>query len=245
LAFQDIILLVNGFYQFINVLLLIFNKVCKKRSQIIIIITRATLIIGSSVFGVSLECTFFFLLSIAMRHLWPTLGEEKAFIEGDVGNILVGGGVGGAFVGVPFPPHVCVATLLLVVVSFLLHLLLPFLVIVPITITYIWTFSDKMIGFTTPVAKPLGTGFVVVPLPLLENLLEALNDKSHLLVVELGGVDWKSTCWCRLFLLLFCCFERNGLHLGCGGGALLQVDNMFGVFDHKFKAHKLANYLLG
>jgi hypothetical protein len=26
---------------------------------------------------------------------------------------------------------------------------------------------------------------------------------------------------------------------------LLQVDNVFGVFDHKFKAHKLANYLLG
>jgi hypothetical protein len=26
---------------------------------------------------------------------------------------------------------------------------------------------------------------------------------------------------------------------------LLQVDNVFGVFDHKFKAHKLVNYLLG
>jgi hypothetical protein len=26
---------------------------------------------------------------------------------------------------------------------------------------------------------------------------------------------------------------------------LLQVDNMFGAFDHKFKAHKLANYFLG
>jgi hypothetical protein len=34
------------------------------------------------------------------------------------------------------------------------------------------------------------------------------------------------------------------LHLGCGGGALLQVDNVFGVFDHKFKAHKLANHFL-
>jgi hypothetical protein len=27
--------------------------------------------------------------------------------------------------------------------------------------------------------------------------------------------------------------------------ALLKVDNVFGVFDHKFKAHKLANNLLG
>jgi hypothetical protein len=78
---------------------------------------------------------------------------------------------------------------------------------------------------------------------LLEDLAKALNDESHLLVVELGGVDWKPT-WCRLLLLLFRCFECNGLHLGCGGGALLQVDNVFGVFDHKFTAHKLVNYLL-
>jgi hypothetical protein len=48
----------------------------------------------------------------------------------------------------------------------------------------------------------------------------------------------------RLFLLFFRCFECDGLHLGCGGGALLQVDNVFGVFDHKFKAHKLSNYFL-
>jgi hypothetical protein len=37
----------------------------------------------------------------------------------------------------------------------------------------------------------------------------------------------------------------TGLHLGCRGGALLQVDNVFGVFDHKFKAHRLVNHLLG
>jgi hypothetical protein len=169
------------------------------------------------------------------------VGEEKTFVDGDVGSVLVGG----ALVGVSFPRHVRLATFLLVVVYFLFHLLLPFLVVVPVTITCIWTFSDKMTGLITPVANPLGTGFVVLPLPLLQDLPEALDDKSHLLVVELGGVDWKSTCWCRLFLLFFCCFERNGLHLGCGGSALLQVDNMFRVFDHMFKAHKLANYLLG
>jgi hypothetical protein len=101
-----------------------------------------------------------------------------------------------------------------------------------------------VIGLTTPVANPLGTGFVVFPLPLLENLSEALNDKSHLLIVELGGIDWEST-WCRLFLILFHCLESNGLRLGRGSGALLQVDNMFGVFDHKFKTHKLANDLFG
>jgi hypothetical protein len=155
--------------------------------------------------------------------------EEKSLVDGDVGGVLVGGGVGGALVGVPFPPHVRLATLLLVI-SFLFHLL-PFLFVVPVTVTCIWIFCNKVTGLTTPIAHPLGTGLVVLTLPLFEDLSKALNDKSHLLIVELGGVDWEST-WCRLFLLLFRCFECNGLHLGCGGGALLQVDNVFGVFDH-------------
>jgi hypothetical protein len=116
------------------------------------------------------------------------VGEEKAFVDGDVGGVLVGG-VGGALVGVPLPPHVRLTTLLLVVVSFLFHLLVPFLVVVPVTITCIWTFSDKMTGLTTPIVNPLGTGFVVLPLLLLEDLPKALDDKSHLLIVELGGVD--------------------------------------------------------
>jgi hypothetical protein len=45
------------------------------------------------------------------------VGEEKAFVDGDVGSVLVVGGVGGALIGVSFPPHVCLVTLL-VVVSF-------------------------------------------------------------------------------------------------------------------------------
>jgi hypothetical protein len=87
--------------------------------------------------------------------------------------------------------------------------------------------------------------FVIFPLPLLEDLSEALNNKIHLLVVKLGGINWEPIGWCRLFLLFFRCLECNGLYLGCGGITLLQVDNVFGVFDHKFKAHKLANHLLG
>jgi hypothetical protein len=169
--------------------------------------------------------------------------EEKTFVDGNVGGVLVGG-VDGALVGVSFSSHVCLATLLIVVISLLFHLFPPFLVVVPVTVTCIWTFSNKVTGLTTPVENPLGEGFVVLPLPLLEDLLEALDDKCHLLIVKLGGVDWESTCWCRLFLLFFRCLECNGLHLRCGGGALLQVDNMFGVFDHKFKAHKLVDHLL-
>jgi hypothetical protein len=53
------------------------------------------------------------------------VGEEKTLGDGDVCGVLVGGGVGGALVGVPFPANMGIATLLLVVP--LLLFLLPFL----------------------------------------------------------------------------------------------------------------------
>jgi hypothetical protein len=30
--------------------------------------------------GVALECTFFFLPSLAMRHLWPTFGKRRPLL---------------------------------------------------------------------------------------------------------------------------------------------------------------------
>ena len=48
------------------------------------------------------------------------VGEEEAFVDGDVGGILVGGRVGGALIGVPFSTHVGIAALLLVVPLLLL-----------------------------------------------------------------------------------------------------------------------------
>jgi hypothetical protein len=153
------------------------------------------------------------------------VGEEEALVDGDVGGVLVGG----TLVGVSFPAYVGIVALLLVVP--LLLLLLPLLVVVPVTITRNRTFSNKVTGLTTPVAHLLRVRFVVLPSPLLEDLAEALDDERHLLVVKLGGIDWKPT-WCRLLLLFFRCFECDGLHLGCRGGALLQVDDVFGVFDH-------------
>jgi hypothetical protein len=61
------------------------------------------------------------------------VGEEEALVDGDVGGVLVGGGVSGAPIGVPFSTHVGITALLLVI-SFLF---LPFslLVVVPVTIT--------------------------------------------------------------------------------------------------------------
>jgi hypothetical protein len=61
------------------------------------------------------------------------VGEEETLVDGDVCGVLVGGGVGGALIGVPFPTNVGIDALLLVV-PLLLLLLSPF-VIAPVTIT--------------------------------------------------------------------------------------------------------------
>jgi hypothetical protein len=59
--------------------------------------------------------------------------EEEAFGDDDVGGILVGGGVSGALIGVPFPTHVGITALLLVIL--LLFLPPSLLVVALVTIT--------------------------------------------------------------------------------------------------------------
>jgi hypothetical protein len=61
------------------------------------------------------------------------VGEEEPFVDGDVGDVLVGGGVSGALVGVPLPANMGIAALLLV--APLLFSPLSFVVVVPVTIT--------------------------------------------------------------------------------------------------------------
>ena len=61
------------------------------------------------------------------------VGEEEALVDGDVGGVLIVGGVGGSLIRVPFPTYVGIAALLLVVP--LLLFLLPLLVIVLVTFT--------------------------------------------------------------------------------------------------------------
>jgi hypothetical protein len=140
--------------------------------------------------------------------------EEKALGDGDVCGVLVGGGVDGALVRVPLPANMGIAALLLVVP--LLFSPLSLLVVIPVTITRQRAFSDKVTGLTTLVANLLGAGLVVFPPPLLEDLAKVLDDERHLLIVELGGIDGDPT-WCRVFFLLLCCLEGDGLHLGCVG----------------------------
>jgi hypothetical protein len=111
------------------------------------------------------------------------VGEEKAFVDGDVGGVLVGGGVGGALVRVPLAAYVGVATLLFVL--FFLLLSSPLLVVAPVTVTRNRAFCYKVTGLTTLVVNLLGAGLVIFPSPLLEDLAEALDDECHFLVVEL------------------------------------------------------------
>jgi hypothetical protein len=61
------------------------------------------------------------------------VGEEKTLVDGDVGGVLVGGGAGGALVGVPLPINMGIAALLLVILILLLPS--PLLVVAPVTIT--------------------------------------------------------------------------------------------------------------
>jgi hypothetical protein len=61
------------------------------------------------------------------------VGEEETLGDGDVGGVLVGGGVGGALVGVPLATHMGIAALLVVVSLFFSPLSL--LVVAPVTIT--------------------------------------------------------------------------------------------------------------
>jgi hypothetical protein len=59
--------------------------------------------------------------------------EEEALVDDDVGGVLVGGGVGGALVGVSLPTHVAIAALFLIVL--LLFLSPSLLVVAPVTFT--------------------------------------------------------------------------------------------------------------
>jgi hypothetical protein len=77
----------------------------------------------------------YLLLLAVLSHeaLVADVGEEEAFVDGDVGGVLVGEGDSGALVGVLFPTYVGIVVLLLVVPLLLLHLSL--LVVVPVIFT--------------------------------------------------------------------------------------------------------------
>jgi hypothetical protein len=82
------------------------------------------------------------------------VGEEESLGDGDVGSVLVGGGVRGTLVGVPLTAYMDIAAFLLVVLLLLLSS--PLLVVAPVTVTRNRTFCYKVTGLTTLVANFLG-----------------------------------------------------------------------------------------
>jgi hypothetical protein len=172
------------------------------------------------------------------------VGEEMTLVDGDVGAIFVRGRVGGAIVGVPFISNMRLTTLLLVEEFILLHFVFPFLVIIPLTITSIWSFSNIVNNLTTTIENPLGMGFVVLPLPLLEHFTKAFYNEGHLFIIKIEGGQLEALARSGL-LLLFCCLACNGLWLGRGCVSVGDVLHMSRVFDHRLKTHKLPKHLLG
>jgi hypothetical protein len=119
------------------------------------------------------------------------VGEEKSLGDGDVGGVLVVGGVARAFVGVPLATNMGIAALLLVVPLLLLSSPLA-----PVTVTRNRTFCNKVTGLTTLVANLLGAGLVILPLLCLRTwrkllMTSAISSLSSL-EVSIGcllGVD--------------------------------------------------------
>jgi hypothetical protein len=56
-----------------------------------------------------------FLAVLSHETLVVDVWEEEAFVDGDVGGVLIGGGVIGALVGVPFLAYMGITALPLVV----------------------------------------------------------------------------------------------------------------------------------
>ena len=132
LGVQEIILFMNDTNQFIKFFFLLHVEVGKKSTQIIFLITSIIITRG---FISSGGFRFNLLLFAVLFHeaLVADVGEEKALGDGDVGGVLVVGGVARAFVGVPLSTNMGIAALLLVVSLLLLSS--PLLVVAPVTIT--------------------------------------------------------------------------------------------------------------
>ena len=107
-------------------------KIGKENTQIILLITS---IIITRRFIFSGGVGFNLLLFAVLCHeaLVADVGEEQSLGDGDVGGVLIVGGVARAFVGVPLPTNMGIAALLLVVP--LLFSSLCLLVVAPVTIT--------------------------------------------------------------------------------------------------------------
>jgi hypothetical protein len=131
LGVQEIILFMDGTNQFIKFFFLLHVEVGKKGTQIIFLIT-SIIITREFIFSGGFRFNLLFAV-LCHEALVADVGDEKSFGDGDVGGVLVIGGVARAFVGIPLPTNMGIAALLLVVPFLLLSSSL--LVIAPVTVT--------------------------------------------------------------------------------------------------------------
>ena len=107
-------------------------KIGKENTQIILLIT-SVIITRRFIFSGGVGFNLLLFAILCHEALVADVGEEKTLGDGDVCGVLVGGGVGGALVGVPLPANMGIAALLLVVP--LLFSPLALLVVIPVTVT--------------------------------------------------------------------------------------------------------------
>jgi hypothetical protein len=129
--------------------------------EFILIITRISLITRGGIFSGGFRFNLLLFAVLCHEALVANVWEEESLVDDDVGGVLVGGGVGGALVGVPFLTNMGITALLLVVP--LLFLSSSLLVFAPVTVTRNRTFCYKVTRLTTLVANLLGAGLVVLP----------------------------------------------------------------------------------
>src|SRR5688572_7379198 len=132
LGVQEIILFMDGTNQFIKFFLLLHVEVGKAGTQIILLIT-SIIITRRFIFSGGVRFNLLPFAVLCHEALVADVGEEKSLGDGDVGGVLVVGGVARAFVGVPLPTNMGIAALLLVVPLLLLSS--PLLVVASVTVT--------------------------------------------------------------------------------------------------------------
>jgi hypothetical protein len=111
-------------------------------------------------------------------------------------------------------------------------------------ILIIRAFSNKMTILTALEAGMFPSLFATVGevLAPLKCVLEALDDKHHLLVIEASRLNLRHLAWERLFVV--CRLEGDDLQFNCEEAPVGDVIDVLLVLNHHLMANELAHHLL-
>jgi hypothetical protein len=135
-------------------------------------------------------------------------------------------------------------TLLLIEPLLLYFLSLNVLVLIMV-ILIIRAFSNKMTILTALEAGMFPSLFATVGevLAPLKCVLEALDYKHHLIVVEASRLNLRHFAWERHFVV--CRLEGDDLLFNCEEAPVGDVIDVLCVLNHHLMANELAHHLLG